>query len=335
MNCTLIADTRERSVLIHKAEFLSIKMDVKQITTADYVILSPAGEILVVIERKSLDDYGASLKDGRANNKSKLFALRETTGCSVVYLIEGPAFPSANAVFGGIPYSNIRSSIFHLIRNNVTVLFTKNTLHTAQTLVAFVKSMTTLEERKIRGVKLGAGSSVIPPLDNGDPEEIRPTDDIPAVITDPIDVSQDTIKLLTEKHSKSNLDIVRLMWAKFPGISVETADLFIHKYSLKSIVCGEITRADITNMKTATGRNISKKVINSLTTMSKPLEAKLLQTIPGVSASTAAELTNERTLSQILQLPIDELKDIPIGLRARPLGSARAISIHKYFDYTE
>jgi ERCC4-type nuclease len=77
-----------------------------QITVGDYIVVS-GDKIVAVIERKTLDDYGASLKDGRANNKQKMINLRKKTGCRIIYIIEGDAFPSPNDCYSNIPYKNI------------------------------------------------------------------------------------------------------------------------------------------------------------------------------------------------------------------------------------
>ena len=66
--CKLIIDTRERNVTRHAKELEEINFEIKQITTADYVVLSPLGNIVALLERKSLDDFAASLKDGRHDN---------------------------------------------------------------------------------------------------------------------------------------------------------------------------------------------------------------------------------------------------------------------------
>ena len=55
--CTLIADARERNVLRHERELESVNLVVKQITTADYVVLSPGGNVLAAIERIPREEF--------------------------------------------------------------------------------------------------------------------------------------------------------------------------------------------------------------------------------------------------------------------------------------
>ena len=143
----LIADTRERNVLRHNNVFAGHSLEVKQISVGDYVIKAEGTEprFLAVIERKSLEDFAASLKDGRHDNKNKLIDLREKTGCRIIYIIEGPPSPLPTDCFGNIPYRHIESSIFHLIiRDGICVINSVDTLDTARKLVRFCDSMETL-----------------------------------------------------------------------------------------------------------------------------------------------------------------------------------------------
>src|ERR1700742_3181583 len=148
-SCTLIIDARERHVTRHDKEFEHITYEIKQITVGDYIVLSPGGNIVAAIERKSLEDYSASLKDGRASNINKLLDLRSKCKCRILYIIEGPEFPDPNALYGNIPYRYIESSIFHLaIRDGVGILRSKDSLDTAKMLARFMCSMDTLCKRK-------------------------------------------------------------------------------------------------------------------------------------------------------------------------------------------
>src|SRR5882762_5214242 len=100
----LIIDTRESAVSCHKDAFTMITTEIAQIAVGDYAILRQFGEqetIIAIFERKTYPDYGASLKDGRHQNKDKLLALRRKTNCRVFYIMEGHA--QAGGVYGRIP----------------------------------------------------------------------------------------------------------------------------------------------------------------------------------------------------------------------------------------
>lgn len=310
--CKLIVDTRERNVLRHQKEFEDISYEVKQITTADYVVTC-GDSIIAAIERKSLEDYAASIKDGRSDNKKKLIELRQKTGCALIYIIEGEPFPRPNACFGNIPYRFIESSIFHLtVRDRITILHSADTLGTAGLLARFVKSMDTLSEK--------ADFEDINSQNNAEAEP-------DAVQT--INIHEE----LTKKHARSDHEVARELWSCFPGISVETADEYSKTWSIADIVCERIPRADIQKFKMANGRKISKKVINSLTGLTNPIEVRLLTCIEGISTVTAKELTAERSLRALLGYGTAGISMCKVGKSKRSLGDEKANRLLRLFNY--
>jgi ERCC4-type nuclease len=144
----LIVDERERAV--HKYSFLweDIKWTKTTITVGDYAIVLndvDGSRILFTIERKSLQDFAASFKDGRYNNKDKLKYLQDRTGCRVMFIIEGPRIINPKKFVGGIMYKNIESSIMHMeMQYKWCFHYTTNEMETAQFLERLVHSMYTL-----------------------------------------------------------------------------------------------------------------------------------------------------------------------------------------------
>ena len=306
----LIADARERNVLRHEEALSTIKTEIKTITTGDYVVASDK-RIFAVIERKSLEDYAASLSDGRHNNRKKLLAFSAKTKCKVIYIVEGPEFPSPDDVFGRIPYRHIESSIFHLmIRDNIMIIRTKDTLGTAHALVRFVKSMATL------------------PVEIGEPNEVVAETDIDE---SSVPDSDELIGMLTEVKEKTIDDVVRAMWNKFPGISIESASEYMNKWSIADIVRGRVPVTDIKSSKTATGRAVSKKVIENLCDVSKLVQIKLLSGVPGVSLNTAKTLLETVTLSTFLSQGVGGMEMYMLGKRR--LGKKLAEKIALCFEY--
>jgi ERCC4-type nuclease len=315
--CKLIIDKgREHQITRHKHQFEGINFIEQQITTGDYNIIGPTGKLLMVIERKTLSDYGSSIRDGRHENKSKLLAARAETNCRIVYIIEGPEYPKPEETYGGIPYKTIESSVMHLaIRDGIFHFRTKDTIHTATKLVEIVSYLN----------KLVSTDALEQPND---------TSLTASQLTGGNDCTSETMALLTKKHVKSLHDIAREMWACFRGISTESADDYIHKWSLMDIVLGAVSRADITNFKMSSGRKINTRVIGSLTGINKPIESKLLSTIPGISAITATAITSKWTLPQFLSLPQAQMAEFPIGKMGRPLGLKVTGEIIKCFSYS-
>lgn len=308
-NCVLVVDSRERHVTRHEYEFREISWKKEQITTGDYAVLGPDGAIMAIFERKSLDDFGASIKDGRHQNKQKLVELRNQTGCKIIYIIEGPMTPDANDTFSRIPYKHIESAIFHLmIRENICVWKTKSTLETAQFLARFVKSMDTLSE------KMEA------------PEQ-------PDAVHALVNGGEDAMLMLKRKQVTSDQDIVREMWSCFRGITVVSADEFIKRFSLTDIICKRVTGDQLAECKTASGRKVGRKAVESLINIDKHMEVRLLSKVPGISSTTATEIINNTPLPRLLTYSAGAIAMIKVGKTQRNLGEVRAKEILKYFSY--
>ncbi len=312
----LIADARERNVLRHKDVLSAIKIETKTITTGDYVVANNKC-IFAVIERKSFEDYAASLSDGRHNNRKKLLTFSAKTKCKVIYIVEGPEFPSPTDLFGRIPYRHIESSMFHLmIRDNIMIIRTKDTLDTANTLVRFVKSMATLP------IEFGElNDSPSNNIINGDV-------DLTIVFTPD---SETLLEMLTEVKEKSIDEVVRNMWSKFPGISMEAASEYMNKWSIADIIRGRILVADINASKTSTGRAVTKKVIDILCNVPKLIQIKLLSGVPGISLNTAKTILEHSTLSSFLSQGTEGIELFMLGKRR--IGKKLSEKILLCFEY--
>lgn len=302
MSCCLIIDDRERAVFVHE---LDAEHRVERITTGDYCILDPGGAPIIIFERKTLQDFGSSLRDGRAENKNKLFAFSNETGCRVAYIIEGNPFPRESERFGGIPYKNIQSSIFHLaVEHGVTIFYTKDSKHTARFLAAFVRSMDTMTRKKN-----GGGAQACPavqPDPNGQPVG-----------------GSETHELLTAKHVATDDDVLRAIWAQIPGISRATAGEYAKNFTLRAVLDGTANAREIN------GRKVNRRVVAGLemARTSASIQTKMLAAVGGISRKTAGELLRERPLLELLDLG-DELRRKKVG--GRVLGR-RADKILRLF----
>lgn len=96
------------------------------------------GDLFLVIERKTLADLAASIKDGRYK-KQKLNLLSKLRREQILYLIEGPFdYTDTSAVsMGGISKKILLSSMINtLIRDNIKVLTTKDVNDTIQCILS-------------------------------------------------------------------------------------------------------------------------------------------------------------------------------------------------------
>ena len=141
----LIVDERERGVHKFASDYWnSILWEKKTITIGDYAIILNNNEprILFTIERKSLQDFAASFKDGRYNNKEKLRFLQQKTGCRVMFIIEGPRITNPSRYIGGIMYSHIESAIIHMeMQYKWCFHYTTNEIETAEFLNRLIYSL--------------------------------------------------------------------------------------------------------------------------------------------------------------------------------------------------
>ncbi len=307
----LVVDQRERAVF----DSLNLEMgllkdaidyEIQTLTVGDYAVIENKTEILVAIfERKTLEsDFPASIRDGRYENKEKMIKAREKTNCILYYLVEGPLDPPPDKYFSRIPYKTIESAMFHLeVRDEFHIMRTKDITDTIQKLIRFIRSMETIDPVSI--VKGGS---------------------------EPSSVKADAMEVITEKHERRDIDVLREMWSCLKGISISSADTYINKYTLKNLVRGEI-KPDA--LKTPNGKLISKITKKSLSNAHNDtaLCEKLLSKIPGIGVKTAKELiTASNTLGALLSYEAEAISIMKVGKSKKSLGLNKATAILKYFN---
>ncbi len=292
----LYIDDREKHVTQHAHLLAGITYKITRMTVGDYAICYK-DSIIAAFERKSLEDLSASCKDGRYDNKSKLIDLRQKTGCTVYFLIEGWAPKKAAKPVGGIPWGYLESACDHMaIRDRFQFLYTRDAVDTANRLQRFVRSMQSLVNKG----------------------ELECND-------------EPNVELLAAKQEVHDDDIVRMMWSVFPGVAVTTADAFMKRFTLHEVVKG---KADIENTTMSDGRAVNKRVILNMKKIDKKQQIKLLSCVPGVSTATATELLRERNLGQILSYDAGAISMCKVGKPEKNFGDKRAANVKKYFDYS-
>jgi len=119
-------DTRE-SDLIKIFEFLNHPINVSPLHLGDALINN------IIIERKTLNDLAASIKDGRYKEQSFRLQKALEEGFKVFYMIEG----NLDLYTGSIPKETLISAVYSLIMKGFQVLLTKNTKETAYFMIQF------------------------------------------------------------------------------------------------------------------------------------------------------------------------------------------------------
>jgi ERCC4-type nuclease len=313
--CWLAIDHRERSVLEHHDNFDHIPFRPLQMTVGDYAVCR-GNKILAIIERKSLEDYAASLKDGRHANKNKMTKLRDDIGCRVIYIVEGPLDPSPDKMFGRTPYKYIENSIYHImIRDHILVLRTRDPVDTSKKLARFVESMSTLEWEPAEILDLTTGVEVVGGLDEN--------------------ASVDNI--LRADRSKTDSDVLRELWACFKGITIESAEHYIRRWSLSDVILKRIPRTGPGSPSEIkiNNRHIAKHVQAQLLNPQQDLKLRLLSIVPGISNKSAEEILDQISLDVMLEIGVEEVKQVQIGKKQKSLGENKAKHIIKLFNDSE
>lgn len=145
MDLVVKVDDRENSIHDHlKQEFAQPPLfnvnapvlEIERLDIADFIILARSAtetRIMAIIERKTLADYAASIKDGRMINLDKLLALQQESGCQIWYLIEGRQDLRMDAVISGIEYYKILAHMRDTqLLHGVNLLQTVDKFHTAR-----------------------------------------------------------------------------------------------------------------------------------------------------------------------------------------------------------
>ena len=155
----IIADDRERHVIQHlcATETSVVDIEVARLLVGDYAIVrrnntvleteATAAEILAVIERKTLCDLAASIRDGRLHGQcAKLRGLRkrfaETPPPPLIFLIEGNPFSAPERKYGGLPFKALLAKLDTLAcYDGFGILWAKDEVETAVRLVSLAQTL--------------------------------------------------------------------------------------------------------------------------------------------------------------------------------------------------
>ena len=243
----LLIDLREPKTLIdyiislNETSTNKITIVQKNLTIGDYVFYDEvnAKEILI-IERKSLADLEASIKDGRYSEQS--FRLNETSlhNHNIIYLLEG-AIIKYNPKFRNTLYSSLFSLNYYKGFSVINVL---NQTETGDILLAFASKL-------LRENKPGFYSDL---SNNDNNNENNSTNYI------------STLKTTKKSHINSD-NIFQLMLMQIPGISNVSALALANEFKNMENLLNALKSSNIEkleNIKLASGRKLNKKIIASL-----------------------------------------------------------------------
>jgi ERCC4-type nuclease len=317
----IVVDTRERAVIPFFEESKSeISFRVDQVNVGDYSVLY-RGYILFIIERKTWGDLADSIRDGRSKNVKKMMKVRDETGCHLIYLIEGAAFPKRTNRFKRMTHSSLRAHLDHLsFRDGIHMSYSKNQQDTVVRIHELVKNYVSIKPSPL---------SVIDDLIYKKEQEAKTTN---------TEVLGGNVEKLKEKAPIDPNDVIYKIWCCVPNITDRSASIFIDAgYHISDLILGRITKEIIYSMRYANGCIIGKradKIING--SKIKPVNLKyyikMLSQINGLTKDTATLILEAFAFEDILMGSVsqEQLESFNLTPKRR-LGKKLSTEIVKYF----
>jgi len=244
----LLIDLREPKPLVQNIVALNetcknkVTIVQKNLDIGDYVFYDEVSEqILLIIERKSLSDLEASIKDGRYKEQS--FRLNEapTHNHNIIYLLEGAIVNYREVAFRSTLYSTLFSLNYY---KGFSVINTLNQIETATMLVAFASKIN---------------------------RENKPGFYCDKALTNATNtVNNDECYIETIKTSKkahiNRENIFQLMLMQIPGISNVSALALANEFKNMETLLQSLKdeNSNFENIKLASGRKLNKNIIGSL-----------------------------------------------------------------------
>lgn len=270
----LIVDDREHTIF-GLLPIGDVVVERKRITVGDFAIAID-DVIVATIERKTLDDYGASIIDGRSANRLKMLDLQsETQTTQVYYVVEGDLMPSPDTEYGHVKYSSIEASIIHLTTEyGIYVWRTKGARQTADWLIKLARSFAARPPRRIIVMTPGtpSGSSEAP-----NAEQTRIND------------------LLTRRVEKTVGEYRLDLWQALPGFGPTAALICCAFGSPLTVLMATYEGKPI---KTE-GRGLTESQIQTLRDLLLPgwnhMQEIFLEGLPQVNAKTVTKLRAQFT----------------------------------------
>lgn len=336
-------------------EELDMYAIVATIACGDFAFVNETGAILCIFERKTLEDFGASIKDGRVLNEQKMLRARDLENarsdytCRVFLIIEGKIpSPGVKKYFGGIPWHGIESHIFHAaMRDGIIPIYTKDIADTVSFLNRFYKSLGTLEKTKSKHVEKkdeikecgGEKSATLETPEILDTIEIS---DIPesqpqimgGTETHTLMLTQNIPQNLCLKNIKTVRDIVIMMWSAIPYITATTA-ISITETTLGDIFRGNIpsilggvkvkkpTHAALVSIAQYTETD-TKTVVKG-TKQPKPFILRVLSQIPQITEDSAREILRQIPVRQLPDYSAETLGKVKINKRCIGIKKANSL----------
>lgn len=293
------------------AQGLPMVAEVRRIVVGDYAIMlhnTDRAKLVMIIERKTWKDLSASF-DGRLEGQiNSMKKLRETEGCALLFIVEGPAvFNKKDAMCGGKPYSSLYAKLRHcLIRDGIPWIHTKNQMHTAETICDFAADYMRLVDRGDIEVDFKSGGE-----DGELPEE------------------------LTKRKESPDDVIVCKMWCGISGVREHTSSALRKNYKLYQLMAGEIPVEDIAELRYADGMRVGERRAKGIFKAAQTYDSQIraFTAIPGVSKAGATRMIAQSDQG-LLGIYLMNVKEIAVLQKTdkTKVGKVVAERIRKFMD---
>ena len=271
-------DVRE-SELIKKIQYLitnipsfkEIKLLTESLPLGD-IIINDGTEDKIVIERKSINDLSASIKDGRYEEQSYRLNGLDMHNHNIIYLIEGNINQTNTFKFKErVDKLTIYSAIFSILYyKGFSILRTIDLDETATVLCNMVGKITRMKDK--HAFYTNTNKLMQKTLENSLEENLENTKKILISEEDKESDTKDYCKVV-KKIKKENItkdNIGEIMLCQIPGISSQTAIAVLTKFKnisnlIKNIQEDELCMNDICTIdKNNKSRKISKLCIANI-----------------------------------------------------------------------
>lgn len=255
----LYIDNREPKAIIDYLEFINnssknkITIEIKNLDLGDYVLYDEENERnIIIIERKSLPDLEASIKDGRYNEQSYRLSQNTLANHNIYYLIEGSIINYKNKSFKNTLYSSLFSLSYF---KGFSVFNSLNAVESAEIIYSFVNKF--LRERD----KVGYYSNNNLVSNN---EDLEKNEDLK------LENKEDSYLANIKNSKKSNItreNIDILMLMQVPGVSITSATTIMNTHKTINNLVNNLTKDEncLDSLKIEnSNRKISKNIIASI-----------------------------------------------------------------------
>lgn len=255
----LYIDNREPKAIIDSLEFINnssknkITIEIKSLDLGDFVLYDEENERnIIIIERKSLADLEASIKDGRYNEQSYRLSQNTLANHNIYYLIEGSIINYKNKSFKNTLYSSLFSLSFF---KGFSVFNSLNAVESAEIIYSFVNKFLRTRD------KVGYYSNNISVSNN---EELEKNEDLK------LENKEDNYLANIKNSKKSNItreNIDILMLMQVPGVSITSATAIMNTHKTINNLVNNLTKDEtcLDSLKTENNnRKISKNIIASI-----------------------------------------------------------------------